>query len=249
MVQKGDSHIDALLDWAFGAGAKAITLVGRGPAGAFEHRISWYAAPRQLSLTPGHPDSASPDPLSALGVLQKPDNLNRCFNCHATGFRSLSAAFEPGVQCERCHGPGERHIALATAKKPSAAAVVNGGRMTGRNAVLLCAECHRSPSPLAASPTPELDQPASIRFAPVGFLASKCFQKSKDFSCQSCHSPHENLRPASDPGYARVCAKCHAGGGKQACPRQPDCISCHMKQDEPLPYLSFTDHRIRVYPK
>jgi len=251
-ARRGESAMEAVLDWAFGAGAKAVTLVGRAAPGAFEHRLSWYAGSNQLGLSPGHPATPAPDAASALGVWQKPETLARCFNCHATGFRGLDQPFTPGVQCERCHGPGERHIALAKAGRPAARAIVNGGRMSARNAVLLCAECHRSPNPVAASAQPELDAPDSIRFAPVGFLASRCFQKSKNFSCQSCHRPHEDLAPASNSRYAQVCISCHAvrpsSHINKNCPRGPDCVACHMRQDEPLPQLKFTDHRIRILP-
>jgi hypothetical protein len=27
-----------------------------------------------------------------------------------------------------------------------------------------------------------------------------------------------------------------------------DCVACHMKASSPMPGLTFTDHRIRIYP-
>jgi len=98
---------------------------------------------------------------------------------------------------------------------------------------------------------PELEDPISVRFAPVGFLASACFRKSKNFSCITCHDPHADAKLASDASYTAACVKCHVDPPKpsSACKRalKANCVSCHMKTSSPLPYLTFTDHRIRVY--
>ncbi len=40
-----------------------MTLVGRTDDHYFEHRLSWYAAPKRLALTFGHPASIGRDPL------------------------------------------------------------------------------------------------------------------------------------------------------------------------------------------
>ncbi|MBI1787352.1 MAG: hypothetical protein HYR60_07355, partial [Acidobacteria bacterium] len=242
--------LQAPLEWAFGAGHKAVTPVGRVNGQYFEHRLSWYSAARRLALTPGHPAQPSPDVASALGVMQPPATISRCFNCHAAGVRSTAAgpdltSMHPGVGCERCHGPGSEHIA-----QPSKGRLLNAGRFPARAVVEICGECHRSPNRTYSSPTPELDDPVSVRFQPVGFMASRCFSRSRTFSCLNCHDPHQDARPASDPSYAQVCQGCHGKppGQRSRCARPArDCLSCHMKTSSPLPNLTFTDHRIRIY--
>lgn len=256
-ITQGQTRVDALLGWAFGAGSKAFTAVGMLDGRYVEHRISWYRGSGRFGLTLGHPAQPSPDPATAFGLVQEPGTIFRCFNCHATGVRETPrgpdlAAMIPGVTCERCHGPGQAHVDAAKAGTPPRNSILNPGRFSARQLVNVCAECHRSPNATNASPMPELEDPLSIRFAPVGLMASRCFQKSNALSCVSCHDPHEDPKPAEDPAYSRVCRTCHTtrAGARAACRRSQagvNCLGCHMRQAAPAPNLSFTDHRIRVY--
>jgi hypothetical protein len=59
--------------------------------------------------------------------------LPGCLNCHASFLKPIAGTQnrfatppfdEPGIACERCHGPGERHIA-----QPTAANIVNPARL------------------------------------------------------------------------------------------------------------------------
>jgi len=225
------------LEWAFGAGSQAYTPMGRG---FIEHRVSWYRRRDGLSLTPGHDPNPSRDAHSALGIKQSAENAYRCFNCHAAnvsrnadGFPNLEGIV-PGVTCERCHGPGGAHIE-ATSQR---GAILNPRRLTPRQQTEVCAECHRSPDAEFKSEMPELENPVSVRFAPVGLMASRCYQKSGGISCLTCHNPHEDRRPD-----AKACITCHTKPHTTG-----SCFTCHMKQSEGSPYLFFTDHRIRVYP-
>src|SRR5262249_906911 len=69
-ITQGPARVQALLEWAFGAGAQAVTPVGRLHDRFFEHRISWYAAPGQAARTIGHPSEPSATPERALGMVQ-----------------------------------------------------------------------------------------------------------------------------------------------------------------------------------
>ena len=142
----------------------------------------------------------------------------------------------PGVTCERCHGPGAAHSA-----RPTLNNIVRLSKLSATESVRFCAECHRS---AAAEP----QDPVSIRFQPLGLMASKCYQVSGALSCVTCHAPHDDL--VHDSGfYIARCLGCHASnGGRPAvsCKRaaRQDCLPCHMKRASPLPFLTFTDHRI-----
>jgi hypothetical protein len=138
-------------------------------------------------------------------------------------------------------------VAAARAGKPVSGTISNPARLDTAARVQLCAQCHRSPNEEFASSMPEVEQPASIRFAPVGLKASQCYQKSQRLSCTTCHDPHADPRPASDPFYTSVCLSCHKTAARHAAGRS--CVACHMKKASPLPHLTFTDHRIRTYPE
>jgi hypothetical protein len=238
-ITQGTRTLTALLEWAFGSGAQAMTPVGRLQGSYYEHRISFYRATDHPGRTIGHSGAPAQDPLAALGVKQDPSTIGRCFGCHATnvGPGLDIRALEAGVRCERCHGPGQAHLAQPVSK--------NIRRTTS---IELCAECHRQQE--GTGPAPEAMDPASIRFQPVGLRLSRCFTASGAMTCVTCHDPHENAR--RDPGhYQAVCTGCHQSPPRTgaACGRGrgENCLGCHMRAASPLPNLRFTDHRIRVY--
>ena len=237
----------AVLEWIFGAGVLAVTPVGRYDGKYFEHRVSHYSAPQRPALTLGHggvPKSSA----AALGLSQTADTIFRCFNCHATGVKpgpDLSQ-INPGVHCQRCHGTSESHV-----QNPTLQNVRKWTDVTAAESVGMCAECHRAPTTAESSRPPEQLDPLSVRFAPVGLTASKCFQVSGKLACVTCHDPHGGPRP-SRSSIEGKCQGCHPANTAvvSACPRPQDtsCLSCHMQQTTPAPHLTFTDHRIRVYP-
>ena len=191
------------------------------------------------AITLGHPGTPSPDPKSALGSPQEPATIFRCFNCHATAVKpgpDLKSMI-PGVTCERCHGAAADH-ALRGAPMESA-------KVSRDGVTALCGSCHRLSSE-NASRTPEVQDPLSIRFAPVGLTASACYRRSPDLSCVTCHNPHQNANHDTSH-YTQKCLSCH--DARQPCKagERNDCVRCHMQKRSPAPYLTFTDHRIRVY--
>ncbi len=224
-VSRGEESTSAEIMWAFGAGTQAVTPVIRRDGQWVEHRVSWYRDGDRFRLTPGHDPRPPLDLEESLGVVQSPSNAERCFGCHQPNG-------EPGVHCQGCHGDGAEHR-----RHPAK------GNIRRDMSVALCAVCHRSPDMTFASAQPEIEDARSIRFAPVGFQASKCFQSSRNFTCVSCHDPHGEPAKRS---VAEVCQACHRVA-RSSCPRTPECASCHMRSSSPIPGLHFTDHRIRIY--
>lgn len=232
-IRAGGATRELPIQWLFGAGHFGATPLLLEEGEWVEHRLSWYSRPDQLSLTPGHPLRPASDMASAIGVVQSARNATRCFSCHATGVTAKLDKFTPGVVCQRCHGDGAAHNA-----KPSKSSVRRD------RTVAACAECHRAPGRDYISAMPEIEDPVSVRFAPVGLSASVCYQRSKKLDCVTCHDPHANAAPASAASYRAACLSCHAPVAK-ACPRTDDCVGCHMPKATPAPFLTFTDHRIR----
>jgi DNA-directed RNA polymerase subunit RPC12/RpoP len=233
----------APLTWIFGAGTLAFTPVGIRNGVYFEHRVSWYPALGRPGMTMGHPPDGVNSAGAGLGQPQKPETIYRCFHCHATGVKPGPDLTQmiPGIQCERCHAPAAAHVAAPSRQNIRRDASIEA-----------CAECHRMPDPKALSKTtPEKSDPMSIRFAPVGLMASKCYSESRALNCIVCHDPHG--RPHGEKfSYDEKCRSCHAPAfpASSHCPRaeNANCLGCHMKKATPLPGLTFTDHRIRVYP-
>jgi hypothetical protein len=191
--------------------------------------------------------------------------IPRCLECHATFIQARSpdplsnqydqASLVAGISCERCHGPGEAHIALHQAKKtaapsdPAAEAILNPASFSRDRQVDLCALCHngiRSEELVPAfsySPGKPLDSylhPAEGDLAAhpdvhgnqVGLLQkSRCYVSSPNMSCSTCHDVHQPERAAAE--YSDRCLTCHrvesCGMAKTMGHKiAENCIDCHM---------------------
>ncbi len=243
-TQAGTHHAKALSllpeqRWAFGAGAQAITYVTQTSEDTYlEHGLSWYRKPGGLALTPGHRTPA--------GVTYRtfaPDaNLMRCFQCHSTGKLSVSEkrSIEPaevGVRCEACHGEGGAHAA-----GPRSDNIANPRRLSAVQVNELCGQCHRMPP--AKGVSTNFDNAWNVRHQPVYLSQSACFLKSEGkLSCLSCHTPHEDTKPAADA----QCAGCHAQPKHLAPVSNKSCVMCHMPVVQASPQLGFSNHWIGVY--
>jgi hypothetical protein len=186
--------------------------------------------------------------------------IPRCMECHATFLQARSpdplsnqydpASLETGIACERCHGPGQAHIALHQAKKDTAPVdILNPAKFSRDRQVDLCALCHngiRSEELVPAFsyvPGKSLDTylhpnegdlaaHPNVHGNQVGLLEkSRCYLSSSNMSCSTCHDVHQAERPAA--AYSDRCLSCHrvescgmskTRGNKIA----ENCIDCHM---------------------
>lgn len=233
-----------------------MTAVGRIGGEYFEHRVSYYPSRGKPAITIGHPLGPPRTARDGLGVLQDGRTITKCFRCHATGVEETADArphlvnIQPGIRCERCHGPGSAHVqAPGASAEGRALGIENPGRRSARGIIEMCGECHRLPEPGTVSMRPEQDDPFNVRFQPMGLLASRCFSRSQALSCTTCHDPHEDVRKDQDY-YMAKCLGCHESGESPVidCRRREteNCLPCHMPRASPSPFLYFTDHRIRV---
>ena len=90
---------------------------------------------------------------------------------------------------------------------------------------------------------------------------SRCYLKSADLSCLTCHDPHVKIpAPERAAHYASACLGCHEGHKPESCGLgrtdskiEPttdwkDCVSCHMPQRRPsdVVHVVMTDHKIQI---
>lgn len=153
-----------------------------------------------------------------------------CGACHTTGYSAwapdahqddlpgiVGTWAEPGVQCERCHGPASLHVANPTKVHPE----------INRDAEL-CGECH------LRGASEEVD--ASGGFIRHHEQYEELFQsKHLVVECVDCHDPHAGviqLRRAGEPTTRTQCENCHFEQAKyqdsQVHPAMANCIDCHM---------------------
>ncbi len=149
-----------------------------------------------------------------------------CGSCHATGYNRrgvhntqagmVGTFFQPGVQCEACHGPGSLHVNNTFSFSPD----------TTRDAAK-CLDCHMS---------------GAIETAD-GFIQHTNHEYGDLFpgkhallDCVDCHDPHAGVvapREARQPVLRATCQGCHfreAQVEKVHTQIRIACDTCHMPQ-------------------
>ncbi len=271
----GQSVFEQPVDWILGSGHHARTYLYQTPNGElYQLPLAWYTQMHEWGMAPGYdrPDHE--------GVLRRA--RQECLFCHnaylgdrgqGTGDRgywsdqTFPATLPEGIGCQRCHGPGSEHVALASAGADNAqvrAAIVNTGQRTD-----VCYECHMQPS-VAIPGVRRFDrdiysyrpgQPLSqylerldivdaeiphgdrfeINHHPYRLEQSRCFKESNGrLSCLSCHDPHRKTENVSN-----VCKQCHTNAHRA----NENCATCHMpkRRTQDVVKVVMTDHRIGIY--
>jgi hypothetical protein len=190
----------------------------------------------------------------------------RCLECHAGYFDSTfpgtdsnlydTKNFALGITCERCHGPGRKHVASyanETAQHAAAptgtATIVNPAKLSTARRADICAQCHGGAG--VREILPEFSYVAGqplekyIDLGPVDqanevdvhgkqgklMMKSRCYQASGTMDCSTCHDVHKK-----EPDLAAMsqrCLRCHKVDptpthSAQADSIKANCIDCHM---------------------
>lgn len=247
--------VERRLDFAIGSGNHARTYVHRTAQGRLvELPLSWYSENGGTwAMSPGY---------------DRPDHLDfrrevseKCLFCHSAYPSASNAGAPASIDCQRCHGPGESHVA-----KPVRGTITNPGRLPRDRQLEVCLQCHletassgfldsilnvgrgtfsyRPGEPLAAYKLyfDRADAADSFEVNHAGYrlMKSRCFSESKDrLLCTTCHDPHGARRI----GVAASCRSCHSS---QHARDRDDCASCHMpkRRTQDAVHVVMTDHLI-----
>jgi hypothetical protein len=222
--------------YVVGSGERARSYFIERDGYLFQSPISWYTQEGKLALSPGY----SGNRVGFSRVI-----VQDCLFCHATGARHVAGTVnryevpifrDSGIGCERCHGPGELHVARPD--RPPVGefddTIVNPSRLEHGLRESICAQCHlqgavrvvrRDRDVFDFRPGLPLDLFLSVFIRPpelgehqlVGHIEemheSKCYSKGqgdKKMDCISCHDPHR--MPAADKKMAFFrgrCLQCH----------------------------------------
>ena len=189
-----------------------------------------------------------------------------CLKCHVTFAENASNVQESnqyektsilyGIDCERCHGPSEKHV-VSHRKNPEAKTakfMLSLDSLTQQQRLDVCAQCHsgsrnrlikgNSFSFLSGEVLDEyaqnsrknkLNEKPDVHGNQYGLLiGSKCFKQTANMDCTTCHNPHRNQR--GDTAYFnQKCMQCHSNEnvvcdveeGKMKAMGN-NCIACHM---------------------
>ncbi len=261
--------------YAIGSGTRGRSYLSNRDGYLFQSALSWYSQKQVWDLSPGF--RATPVPTRPVG--------EDCLFCHANRTRfdaeSVNRYDAPiflgeAIGCERCHGPGERHVASSDPLD-----VVNPARLEPARREAVCEQCHLEGEVRVVRRGRRLDEfrpGLSLRDfvsvfvfhqeSPEGRRAvhhveqmheSRCYRAGRGaarLDCISCHDPHVSVGPGERQSFYRErCLKCHSRHGCSAPPadrrvKGDSCIDCHMPRQgsSDVAHTAVTDHRVLRIP-
>ncbi len=228
--------------FAVGSGTRGFSYFAQRDGFVFQTPISWFSQRQIWDVSPGMTVDLWP------GRLVQTD----CLFCHANGVKPLPNTvdrFQPGIfdghaiGCERCHGPGEKHVAARESGAPLSQefdpTIVNPAHLSWQLRENVCEQCHlggtlRQPrrgrdwfdyrpgtslSDFLLVMVKNPDLPGDHRA--VGqveqMYRSRCFNKTQGkqkLGCVSCHDPHQRVEPEDTVRHYRErCLRCHETQG------------------------------------
>ena len=240
------------LSYYVGSGAHARAFIFEEQGQPFQAPIGYYGEARGWDLAPGY------EKKSSVSLGRKVETA--CLTCHASGLKLRpSELFQEGaVSCERCHGPGGRHvIAVQSGRATSSPDIINPLHLEPESRDSICAQCHligetrvvkagrsehtfRAGDRLGEHVVPFVwSSPEQTEFKVIGHFEglwqSKCKRLSgARLSCLTCHDPHTKVPVNEKSAYYRQrCLGCHQQSSCKATVtaknRKGDsCIGCHM---------------------
>ena len=198
-----------------------------------------------------------------------------CMSCHnahvnhESGSSNKYNAIPQGIDCERCHGPGEAHVKskltgeIIDTSKYIDYSIVNPGKLPLDLQFDVCQRCHlQGTSVLAQGKSFESFKPGMplddvmdtylpkyendhsfIMASHVDRLKqSSCF-KNSEMTCVTCHNPHKSVNNLTTSYFDNKCMQCH-----DVCDDNQiqNCASCHMPKSSSsdIMHVSITDHKI-----
>jgi predicted CXXCH cytochrome family protein len=126
------------IHYVIGSGNHARTYVHRAENGTLlELPVSWYAGEGgHWAMSPGYDRPNHDD-------FRRPVT-DECLFCH-NAYPGPGGELAEGIDCERCHGPGEAHeraVKQAESAAKIRAAIVNPRRLSAAQQLEVCLQCH-----------------------------------------------------------------------------------------------------------
>lgn len=174
-----------------------------------------------------------------------------CITCHnhlpefVSGSLNKYAKMPAGIECERCHGPGELHVReklagkVVDTSKYADYTIVNPRRLGRELQMDLCQRCHlqgiavlnQGKDFFDFKPGMKLHEVFNVfmprydnsheRFIMASqadrLRLSPCYINS-EMTCLTCHNPHQSIEVTGRERYNQACVNCHGGKPEQACP-------------------------------
>ena len=275
---KQSAYSDARsIRYTIGSGNHARSFLVERSGRLFQAPVTFFTRVGRWEMSPGY------DTGDHIGFTRRV--TANCLFCHSGRVNSLNESgdvfatprvfAEAAIGCERCHGPGQFHLARR------GEGIVNPAKLTPELRDQVCEQCHLFGAARVLQPGKSLTDwrpgeklsqvltvygwktapthTPSVTSHPQEMKQSVCWQKSRArLWCGSCHAVHAAGPTAGAAFYRSKCLTCHArdscrrpSESSSAAHRQNDCIACHMPRRPVIEsaHVALTDHRILRMPK
>jgi hypothetical protein len=246
-VRKDDAgkevyRLDTEAQYAIGSGSHGHSFLNVRDGFVTQTAVSWFSQKGIWDASPGFPDALQPG---------RPVDHN-CLFCHVnrahpdpdTVNRNVPPIFTGhAIGCERCHGPGELHLAALQRGDPFPRGpdlnIVNPRHLPPALREAVCQQCHLKGESRIVRRGRDLwefrpglagDEVLRTFVRPAGkggalksvghveqMYSSRCFERSAgagQMGCISCHDPHEAVPPERQvTWYQQKCMACHQDQG------------------------------------
>lgn len=261
------------VDYVIGSGNQTRSYIRNVNGYLYEMPITWYVSKGIWDLSPGYEKGLNSRFNRPVG--------DQCMNCHNSNVQFEKHAINrfisvgEGIECEKCHGPGEAHMAAVINENEVKGTIVNPATLATELRFDICRQCHlegvvvekEGKDLYAYRPGMKLSDfydvfiPAEQNETEFGFAShaerlqmSACFKgMNGEMACTNCHDPHQAIHTNTREYFNGKCLSCHSvnvcGEDHQVMAEaNNDCVKCHMKKGgtEDIPHVSSTDHLIRV---
>lgn len=261
---------EAEIHYVMGSGNHVRSYLSRTAQGRLaELPVAWYAERRSFAMSPGYDRADHQDFRRKISTDCM--FCHNAYPAGADVQPASEPVFaEPlplGIDCQRCHGPGRAHVE----QRGRAGTIINPVKLGREKSLEVCMQCHLETTsfPLPNSllrfgrgafsyrPGEPLEsfvlhfdhakgsgreEKFEIVNSAYRLRQSKCFLKSDQLQCTTCHNPHQR-------GVKNGCQHCHPAVELAAKKHQQtgDCASCHMpkRRSEDVVHAVMTDHKIQ----
>ncbi|MBC8266639.1 MAG: hypothetical protein H8E84_06695 [Flavobacteriales bacterium] len=231
---------------------------------------TYYTQEEIADLPPGFEDGNNTRFSREIGL--------ECMSCHNAypnhleGSLNKYESIPQGIDCERCHGPGEVHVKQKLAgniidtSKYIDYSIVNPGKLPLDLQFDVCQRCHLQGTAILAEgksftsfkpgmklsdvmdtylPKYEHDNSFIMASHVDRLKQSACF-KASEMTCVSCHNPHKSVTTLKVNYFDAKCMQCHDVCEDE---KTQNCTSCHMPKSTStdIMHVAITDHKIGVH--
>ena len=271
-ISKGDTvhKIDKKIDYIIGSGHHTNSHLFE--INGYLHQIpyTYYAQDGISDLPPGYENGNNTR--FAREINMECISCHNAYPNHTKGSNNNYQSIPEGIDCERCHGPGEIHVLekslgiIIDTSKYIDYTIVNPSKLDKNLQFDVCQRCHLQGTAVLAEnksftdfkPGMELnkfidvylpkykDDNSFIMASHVERLKQSACFKNSDMTCLNCHNPHKSVKSISANYFDKKCMDCH-----NVCDDEKNvsnCASCHMpsSSSSDIPHVTITDHKIAI---